>query len=387
MLLLIAIANVSWHLWGRPTGLTSAHPTDGGPLDSALAAVSLVFIDGRIYPMFAFLFGYGMVQFARSRAARGFPDRIVDRMLLRRHLWLLVFGFVHALLLFNGDILGAYGLAGLILGAALFRRSDRALRITAWILAGIILLFALGSIVLGLLMLLLPAEVQDEIARSMVTGRSTTDMFAGQTNYALAALARAGTWFGTTIGTVLMLTVPLSIVLGWMAARRGLLDDPAAHRTVLVRIAVGGITIGAVGGLPSALEFLAILPVPAVSPWMFMGIDTLTGVAGGAGYAALFGLLALRIGTRPGRFSSAVAGVGRRSLSFYLLQSLLFAPLLNAWGFGLGHGMGTTVAFAIAVGVWVVSLVLAAVLDRRNTRGPAERLLRRLTYGPHDPAR
>ena len=387
MLLLITIANVSWHLWGRPTGLTSAHPTDGGPLDSALAAVSLVFIDGRIYPMFAFLFGYGMVQFARSRAARGFPDRIVDRMLLRRHLWLLVFGFVHALLLFNGDILGAYGLAGLILGAALFRRSDRALRITAWILAGIILLFALGSIVLGLLMLLLPAEVQDEITRSMVTGGSTTDMFAGQTNYALAALARAGTWFGTTIGTVLMLTVPLSIVLGWMAARRGLLDDPAAHRTVLVRIAVGGITIGAVGGLPSALEFLAILPVPAVSPWMFMGIDTLTGVAGGAGYAALFGLLALRIGTRPGRFSSAVAGVGRRSLSFYLLQSLLFAPLLNAWGFGLGHGMGTTVAFAIAVGVWVVSLVLAAVLDRRNTRGPAERLLRRLTYGPHDPAR
>src|SRR5690606_23330154 len=215
----------------------------------------------------------------------------------------------------------------------------------------------------------------------------TTDMFAGQTNYALAALALAGTWFGTTIGTVLMLTVPLSIVLGWMAARRGLLDDRAAHRTVLVRIAVGGITIGAVGGLPSALEFLAILPVPAVSPWMFMGIDTLTGVAGGAGYAALFGLLALRIGTRPGRFSSAVAGVGRRSLSFYLLQSLLFAPLLNAWGFGLGHGMGTTVAFAIAVGVWVVSLVLAAVLDRRNTRGPAERLLRRLTYGPHDPAR
>src|SRR5690606_18500790 len=165
MLLLIAIANVSWHLWGRPTGLTSAHPTDGGPLDSALAAVSLVFIDGRIYPMFAFLFGYGMVQFARSRAARDFPDRIVDRMLLRRHLWLLVFGFVHALLLFNGDILGAYGLAGLILGAALFRRSDRALRITAWILAGIILLFALGSIVLGLLMLLLPAEVQDEITQ------------------------------------------------------------------------------------------------------------------------------------------------------------------------------------------------------------------------------
>jgi uncharacterized membrane protein YeiB len=212
-------------------------------------------------------------------------------------------------------------------------------------------------------------------------------MFAGQSNYALAALTRAGTWFATTIATVLMLTVPLSIVLGWLGARRGLLEDPAAHRTALVRIAVWGITIGALGGLPSALEFLGILPVPAASSWMLTGIDSLTGVAGGAGYAALFGLVALRIGTRPGRIASAVAGVGRRSLSFYLLQSLLFAPLLNAWGFGLGHGMGTTVAFAIAVAVWVVSLVLAAILDSRNARGPAERLLRRLTYGPHDPAR
>src|SRR5699024_5905698 len=166
-----------------------------------------VFIDGRIYPMFAFLFGYGMVQFARSRVARGFPDRIVDRMLLRRHLWLLVFGFVHALLLFNGDILGAYGLAGLILGAALFRRSDKALRITSWVLAGALLLFALGGLVIGLLMLLLPAEVQEEIARSTEANGSITDMIAGQSNYALAALIRAGMWIGSTIGTVLMLTV------------------------------------------------------------------------------------------------------------------------------------------------------------------------------------
>ncbi|WP_019160022.1 DUF418 domain-containing protein [Brevibacterium senegalense] len=387
MLLLIAIANVSWHLWGHPTGLMSAHPTDGGPLDTALAAVSLVFIDGRIYPMFAFLFGYGMVQFARSRGTRGFPDRIVDRMLLRRHLWLLVFGFVHALLLFNGDILGAYGLTGLILGAALFRRSDKALRITSWVLAGALLLFALGGLVIGLLMLLLPAEVQEEISRSTEAGGSITDMISGQSNYALAALIRAGMWIGTTIGSVLMLTIPLAMVLGWIAARRGLLDDPAAHRRTLVRIAVWGIAIGALGGLPTALAFTGVLPVPAMNSWMLSGFDQLTGVAGGAGYAAAFGLLALRIGSRPGRITAAVAGVGRRSLSFYLLQSVLFAPLLTAWGFGLGQHVGTAIAFAIAVGVWLLSVVIAAVMDARNARGPAERLLRRLTYGPHDPAR
>ncbi|MCQ6405544.1 hypothetical protein NPM08_33530, partial [Bacillus cereus] len=78
---------------------------------------------GRIYPMFAFLFGYGMVQFSRSRIARGIPEQVVDRMLRRRHAWLIVFGGIHAALLFAGDILGAYGLAGLILAAIFFRRS------------------------------------------------------------------------------------------------------------------------------------------------------------------------------------------------------------------------------------------------------------------------
>jgi uncharacterized membrane protein YeiB len=212
-------------------------------------------------------------------------------------------------------------------------------------------------------------------------------MISAQSNYALAALIRAGMWIGTTIGSVLMLTIPLAMVLGWIAARRGLLDDPAAHRRTLVRIAVWGIAIGAVGGLPTALAFTGVLPVPAMNSWMLSGFDQLTGVAGGAGYAAAFGLLALRIGSRPGRIASAIAGVGRRSLSFYLLQSVLFAPLLTAWGFGLGQHAGTAIAFAIAVGVWLLSVVIAAVMDARNARGPAERLLRRLTYGPHDPAR
>nr|WP_198393527.1 DUF418 domain-containing protein [Brevibacterium yomogidense] len=382
MLLLIAIANVSWHLWGHPVGLTAAHPTDGGPVDTLLAALAIVFVDGRVYPMFAFLFGYGMVQFARSRTARGFPEHVIDRMLLRRHLWLLVFGFVHALLLFHGDILGAYGLAGLVLGALFFRRTDRTLTIVAWVFTGVIVLFSLLAVVVGLLLFLVPTDVRHEVSRSVAQGASESNAFAAQANYLLAAASRAGTWFASTIGTVLMLTVPVAVVLGWLAARRGLLDDPHAHQRTLTRIAGWGLSIGVVGGLPNALIYADILRLPALNSWMFVGLDTFTGVAGGIGYAALFGLLARRIGSRPGTFARAVAGVGRRSLTFYLLQSLLFAPLLNAWGFGLGQHVGTTAAFAIAAGVWIVSLVL----DSRNARGPAEALLRRLTYGKDDPA-
>ena len=388
MLLLIAIANVSWHLWGHPTGLSSAHPTDGGPVDTVLATLSLIFVDGRIYPMFAFLFGYGMVQFARSRAGRGIPAQSIGRMLVRRHIWLIVFGFVHALLLFNGDVLGAYGLAGLVLGGIFFRRTDRTLKIVSWVFAGLLALFALLAGAMAALMLLLPSEVKDEITASMAAqSGSLTDAFSGQSNFFLAALARGGMWLVSTPATLLMLTFPLAIVLGWLAARRGLLEAPADHRRTLARIAVWGILIGAVGALPDALVFAGVLPLPEMIAWAFSGLNAVTGVAGGIGYAALFGLLALRIGSAPGVIGRAVAGIGRRSLSFYLLQSVVFAPLLTAWGFGLGQHIGTTGAFAIAVAVWVLSLVLAIVLDAQNRRGPAEVLLRRLTYGRDDPAR
>ncbi|GAA2088185.1 DUF418 domain-containing protein [Brevibacterium salitolerans] len=392
MLLLIAVANVSWHLWGHPTGLSSAHPTDGDTLDTVLATASLTLVDGRVYPLFAFLFGYGMVQFSVSRAARGVPADAVRRMLRRRHWWMIAFGALHALLLFHGDILGAYGLAGLVVGGLFFSRTDRTLRIVAWIFGSLLALGALLGLVSGFLLTLLPAEVTAEIAAGMETGGTgspLTDMTAGQPNYLLAAASRLGMWALSTPGTVLMLAVPLAMVLGWLAARHGLLDDPAAHRGRLVRIAWTGITVGVLGGLPQALAFAGVLHLPETSEWMLIGLHSVTGVAGGLGYAALFGLLALRLGRRAlhehplliARPARAIAAVGKRSLSFYLFQSLVFAPVLTAWGLGLGERITTASAFTLAAAVWLLSCVLAAMFEDRSTRGPAEMLLRRLTYG------
>ena len=73
---------------------------DHGP---ALAnGVSLAFHDLFVHnharPMFAFLFGYALVQTLDRRTARGDDPADVRSMLRRRGLWLLVFGLVHLLL-------------------------------------------------------------------------------------------------------------------------------------------------------------------------------------------------------------------------------------------------------------------------------------------------
>lgn len=385
MLLFIALANVSWHLWDRDTGLTNAHPVDGTVLDKVLQTVMMVAVDGRSYPLFAFLFGYGMVQFHRSRVRRGIAEPVVRRMLWRRHWALLLFGLVHAALLFMGDVLGAYGLAGLLLVWLFFRRKDRTLVVWAGVLAGLLAVGAVFQLVGGAIVVAIPEATEAASAGTPFGAGTASELTAGTASYGWSVVARTAMWLVMTPGQVLSLAIPIALLCGIVAARRGMLDDPAAHRRTLTRLAAIGIPLAWAGGLPGALLHVGALPALEPVSWAFLGLGAVTGIAGGLGYAAAFGLLAARWQAAPPAPTRWIAAVGKRSLSFYLFQSLVFAPLLSAWGLGLGGRIGTTGALAIALGVWAVSVALAMVLERRGMRGPCEVALRRLTYGRLDP--
>jgi uncharacterized protein len=85
----------------------------------------------------------------------------------------------------------------------------------------------------------------------------------------------------------------------------------------------------------------------------------------------------------------ALGTCGQRSLSCYLGQSVLFVALLPEWTLGLGARLTVLEAALLAVAVWLVLLLAAVASARAGYRGPAEVLLRRLTYGagPSPPAR
>ena len=70
MLLLIALANAHLFLYGQPLGLRG-YPADLAPVDRTVAVAQLLLVDGRAYPLFALLFGYGIVQLARRQEAAG----------------------------------------------------------------------------------------------------------------------------------------------------------------------------------------------------------------------------------------------------------------------------------------------------------------------------
>lgn len=383
MLLFIAIANVTFFLWGHETTGVTMRPTDGSPFDRALDALASVFIDARIYPMFALLFGYGMVQFLESRWSRGIDRAAISRMLVRRHLWLIAFGAVHALLLFEGDILGAYGLAGLILAPIFLWNSERAMRIGIWVLAGLI---AFGMALVAAGAALLQMAVGTSLSGAAPIDMTSTGFELSSAAYAnpLVAMAmRMLIWVIATPATVLALTVPLCMLLGMLAARHRWLDGGAA-RVSLRAAAVIGITVAVAAGIPVAAQSLGVWTVDPLAASAWLTLSQTLGIFGGIGYVALVALLAQRIARPAAGLVRAIAAVGQRSLSFYLLQALIFAPLLSNWGLGLGDNLNVSGAFALAAGVWLLSLLLALLLDRRGARGPAEVLLRCLTYGRFD---
>jgi uncharacterized protein len=354
MLLLIALANVHTYLHAQGPGLRG-YPGGLDTVDRAVVLVQMLLVDGRAYPLFALLFGYGITQLAWRRAAVGMPAPLAEAMIRRRGAWLVAIGAGHGLLLFSGDIAGAYGLVAVLLAGVLVAGSDRALRTVAATGIGF---SALLSTLAGI-----PLPAGADALRSV----ATADPLG-------AAALRALEWSLNGL-VVQALAVFGAVALGAWAARRRLLDDPAAHRVLLRRVAVTGIGAGVLLGLPFALVTAGYWAGPGP---LASAMHTLGGVAAGAGYAAAFGLVAIR---RPGPVGRALAACGQRSLTGYLAQSVVFVALLPAWTLGLGATATVWQVSLLGFGVWVVTVAGAAGAARAGYRGPAETLLRRLTYG------
>lgn len=373
MLLGIALANVAFHLFGRERGVL-LRPTDPSPIDRVADVLVAMLADNRSMPLFALLFGYGVTQLVLRQQRLGTPWPQARGILVKRNLWLLAFGAVHGILLFSGDILGTYALLGLVL-ILLVRSSDKVVKACMWVGIALYVPFAALDGLFGLLSFAGP-----ELAGSLEPGSAGADSLIAAIG-SRAALE----WIPGLFGAISYLPALLGpALLGTLLARHRVLDEPWRYRPQLRLAAIAGIGASLLGALPIAL---ALSGATALNPFEELGAATLhgvTGLAGAVGVLALIGLVLARGGAdavRRGPVANALAALGRRSLSGYLAQSLLFVLVFAPYAGGLGATAGTAVADLVAVGVWALTLLGAVLLERAGRAGPAETLLRRLTYG------
>jgi uncharacterized protein len=333
-----------------------------------------LFIQGKFITLFAFMFGVGFaIQMERADRS-GITSRV---FYVRRLAVLLLFGVLHFVFVWWGDILVPYALLGFLL--MLFRkRSQQALlRWAAVLYAYPILLatlmWALESA--GVPIPSPPPATPEELQRIIaVYASGTYGDIVGQ-NVKEVPL--------TIFGLIFFYPRVLGVFLfGLWVWRAGIVRDLPSKTDLLRRCQKHGLWVGLLFNAMAVAvnEIFHPDPFAPSALGLVVGLCLTIGVpAGSTFYASTVALLWEKARWRE-RLRPFVA-VGRMALTNYLLQSLVCTTLYYSWGIGLYGRVGPLLGFVPTVVIYAVQVALSAWWLRHFASGPMEWLWRRLTYG------
>lgn len=348
--------------------LTPNYPVPGSAADQWAFSATLLLFEGKMRGLFSLLFGASMILFIDRAEARGRDGAALQA---RRLGWLALLGYLHFALLWPGDILFTYALAGLAMLA--FHRAP----ISG--LAGGALAFFLLWHLSGTAFSLSSLAPSSAAVSAFLAETAANEISVLQGDYgAMVAHRLSAEWFRpiditlTSIGE----TGPL-MLLGMVLYRTGFFTGGWSVQS-LQRLAAAGITLGA--GL--TVLFLVTLqpqgfPAPVMLDYLLYW-SALPHLLMLLGYAALLALIAPRLAATPvGRRLSAA---GRTAFSNYLLTSLVMTLLFNGWGLGLAQRFGAAELFGFVLFGWALMLAWSKPWLERFRYGPLEWLWRCLTY-------
>jgi len=352
---------------GFPAVLAGGAPA---PADVAYMETMHTFFLGKMMFIFSMLFGAGVVFFDRKGPR-------VTGLWYARMGWLALFGVLHAVFLWFGDILLSYALAGLALvwWARRWRPSvllgvggGLYLSGTAALLGLMLLLTSLGS-----------AESAEQMPR-LFTPEGQIERYRGA--YLDAMLVRLAFW------AQFFLIYPFSFffgVTGMMLggiglARLGVLTGERSPRFYGV---LAGVGLGL--GLPIAAGYALAC---ADGGWtareavVFQTTAQLAGIPLGLGYVGLIGVVCTaawaRAALAPVR--TALGSAGRMAFTNYIAQSVICTTLFYGYGLGLFAGLGGAGLAGVVLAVWCFNLVFSVLWLRFFRFGPLEWVWRALAY-------
>jgi uncharacterized protein len=351
----------------------------GGANFAAWLGCHLLF-EQKMMSIFSMLFGAGLVLQAERAAARGASPA---GTYYRRLLWLLVFGLLHAYLLWEGDILTAYALCGLALYP--FRRLSPAALIPLGL--AVFLLAVPVNVGAGLLERAAPDDAPGAAAAAgdEADGDLAADVSAHRGGYGQLVVYRARQnlwmqtaffvlWAGPRAGGLMLLGMAL-LKLGVFGAAR-------SFRFYAALAAVGygaGLPVVAWGAYQLVRhDFDEVYQDLVGGHYNYVG--SLFVALGHVGAV----MMVCKAGALP-RLTARLAAVGRMALTNYLAQTLLCTTLFYGYGFGLFDRLDRFELLGVVAAVWLLQLAYSPLWLRHFRFGPAEWLWRSLTYGKMQP--
>jgi uncharacterized protein len=344
------------------------------PVSRVAQAFVDIFIRGKFITLFAFMFGIGFaIQMERADRS-GATSRM---FYVRRLAILFLFGVLHFVLLWWGDILAPYAILGFAL--MLFRkRSQKA------ILRWSVVLFAYPLLLATLLFALHSAGVPIP-APPPTTPADLERIIAvyATGGYSEIVAQNFKEMPFTAFGLIFFYPRVLGVFLfGLWVWREGIIRDLPSKATLLRRCQKHGLWIGLLFNSIAVAVNETYHPSPFAPSvlGLVIGMALTIGIPSGSlFYASTVALFWEKVHWRA-RLRPFVA-VGRMALSNYLLQSVVCTTLYYSFGFGLYGRVNPLLGLVPTIAIYSVQVVLSVWWLRHFATGPMEWLWRRLTYG------
>lgn len=360
MLFLIILAHVPLFLYTiEPGVITKVAPAN--VLEETVNFLMEIIVDNRARPLFAVLFGYGLVMIYRKQSERR-GENEAKRIIRKRCWYLMLFGAILAGIAGGQDILMTYGIAGLILAGSLKKSNGKIMK--RIIISTIICLAYLPVLWGGVL-----TGIGDYGLPISYTGDET---YFGNLAAQLISIPIV------PLFTHLFFPIIPSVYMGIWMGDKELLIKPHKHTGLLKRLTVWGLVISAAGAIPLVLIDDYWFP-GLFTAGLIYGLHMMAGLAAGFGYAGAFGLIGMAIQYR-GKIVGSVAAMGKRSLTFFILHEGLIIITMSPVAFNLGAYLNIATSVILASAIWIATLVVADIMEKRQMAGPLEKLMRNLTY-------
>jgi uncharacterized protein len=339
-----------------------------------------VLFSGKFNSMFSMLFAIGFtIQLERLEER---DPQHAKSIYLRRIFWLFIFGAIHSLVFWTGDVLHMYALFGLVL-LALRRATDKLL----WTLFAACLLYPIAAGIFRLVTTT-AADVEQAVATLKLWEASNNAAYGGGSFLAAAREHVREMIFLYTdpeerISTVgFYVQIFSTMLIGLMLGRHHVFQDIARHLPRVKRLQWWALALGIAAG--AVFGFWEATATDPLRPTPFRMVAIL------CYYVSRLLIMAFYVATIIRAVNNTVwrqrlmpiAMAGRMPLTNYLLQTLIATFIFYGWGLGYWGKVGPALDIALALAIFfVIQVSLSCAWLARYSMGPMEYLWRLLTYG------
>ncbi|ANU22682.1 DUF418 domain-containing protein [Planococcus donghaensis] len=359
---LLGILLINMLAFHSPLSYIDPYKWFNGSVNEEIYLVIDIFIQASFYPLFAMLFGYGLaMQYMRAEAiGRPFMPLAFKRLTV-----LLLFGVIHAFLIWYGDILITYAVMGFLL-IGLIRLPS------SWLMSFGAVIYMVPHLLMQAILFIAATADPNTYVGYMEIESSIQSYQTG--NFAEIFSQRLADWsYSNNLVryVFLIFTILPFLMFGAAAAKWRLIERTKEKQTLWIVLAIIPLLIGLV---------LKSTPYVFGTNYAFVYLqDIFGGPLVAIGYAAVIALTVQN--QRLQKLFSPIAKVGRMSLTTYITQSILATFIFYSYGLGLYGKVDLLTGSLIAFGIFVVQIIFAELWFEKFSRGPLEILWRKWTYG------